>query len=667
MAHEVALRLFTTKSVKHIFWISASSPEVVEGEYEEIAQRILLPKREARCQETIRAVKRWLEEASNGTWLLICDNFSRSLFEEASPFGSTSFYLPNTLSHGRLIITTCVRGTALDLVSHRQDLYFEVPELEDSEAYDLLKASTPDEAWTNNQAEDEKNGTRLAKKLDKNPAAIAMVSAYIDKLNEDGETISTYWKTLQSMPLMQPIPKSYHGLGDIVLAWERTFAKVESESQETIELLAMMSCLNRTHIPKLLLCCYVTCDNMLREHLGTLSDYRIIVSDDLGKTYTMSSLVQMVAHGWLSKNGTRPVWQRTALDTLFKFYEKMRAETGSMNVNTYVRRRQLLPHADVLVQYCKISSNPKIRVAEAAEALFSFATLYICEHKYKAARVLLDCICEHYQQNDSWKLQALKEKAETIRINASNGKATAEARGKELERARNILKKAKIIALQLSDENTQMDLHSHLALNYRDAQRWKLAEKFQNEVVKYWEIRYPPEREELHSEVIQSRIRLSLIYYSHGCCRGPEREKNLTRARKEQEKLLDILLEETHLSKLIDHAQDSRICEIQAALARTLYKEHKFSEAITMARKAYEWRKKTFGMDDMKTLGTQQDLAFCFLQNGNAEAAEIIFKDAQRRLTDQLGRNHMDVWDCMEKWRNFLAIKEKLKVKDLGV
>jgi hypothetical protein len=97
----------------------------------------------------------------------------------------------------------------------------------------------------------------------------------------------------------------------------------------------------------------------------------------------------------------------------------------------------------------------------------------------------------------------------------------------------------------------------------------------------------------------------------------------------------------------------SRMCEVQAALARTYYAQKAMPEAVEMARAAHEGRMRLFGRYDLWTLRIEQDLAFCMVENGQCDEAKKIFDGAKQRLREKLGSNHFEVRECEEKRRVF--------------
>jgi hypothetical protein len=144
-------------------------------------------------------------------------------------------------------------------------------------------------------------------KLDNDLFAIIFAAAYITSRSIDGETISTYLKSFRvDLPSGNFEELAGSGLGcSPIQALQATYDRVSTKPQEALDLLTLMSCLDRTRLPKSLLCCYIDCDEKLRFRLSILSDYMLIIPSNRGEFYTIPFLVQLTVHEWLQIRSTR--------------------------------------------------------------------------------------------------------------------------------------------------------------------------------------------------------------------------------------------------------------------------------------------------------------------------------------------------------------------------
>ena len=168
--------------------------------------------------------------------------------------------------------------------------------------------------------------------------------------------------------------------------------------------------------------------------------------------------------------------------------------------------------------------------------------------------------------------------------------------------------------------------------------------------MKYREEQYATTSGGLRPEVIDARLRLSKIYFRHG---RDLRKGHLDCLEKAKSIQLELFNEMSKGSYTRDFDYQSRICEVQAALARTYYAQKATKEAVEMARKAHHGRMRLFGRYDLWTLRIEQDLAFCMVENGQCHEAKRIFDGAKQRLREKLGSNHFEARECEQKRRVF--------------
>ncbi|KAH8676801.1 hypothetical protein BGZ60DRAFT_266414 [Tricladium varicosporioides] len=666
---EMAFRIANILDVKHKFWISASNPTRLKEGFEDIARRLFLNRVPTYPGGTFYEVKAWLEEPENGSWLVIFDDFIESTEEDGLADSEIAPHpLPLALSHGRVIITTCHRATALKLTNFSEHLCFDIPMMLEEEACELLLNRANAKSWFEQDLSHQNHTKELVRRLDNNPSAIFLAAAYIKLHRSNGETISTYLKSLRGdyhhQLFSTVVSNRYSGVGPSrppTLALERMFLYIQEQSNEVTEsaldLLALMSCLDRMCLPWELLICFINCETTLRRLLGMLSNHMLIIPYNEGTYYSMPSLVQITAHAWLHRKNRRLEWQCKALDVLFKWYEKIAGKANGSGVQAYVNQLSLLPHVDTLVQYCKRTNKASAtmhagsndRIAQRAPALVCFASLYAGEGRSRAAQVLLSRVCTHYPKDDFWKLLALTETAEILRSSVSSTRYTKAETKARLKKGRNILKHARKISQKLRSRDAEIDVLGYLASNYLDDSRFKLAEKFQEEIIKFREEQYPAKTGEIQLPVIDAKLRFSKVLFQRG---GDvrrdkdEKERYLKQTRELQESLLS---EMSGHGTRGNHDHAATTCEIQANLARTYYTQGALADAISMATRAREGRLKLFGPYDLWTINVEQDLAFCLWENAEVEKARDLYREARKKLVEKLGERHWEVRKCDER------------------
>ncbi|KAF8854385.1 hypothetical protein BDZ45DRAFT_728799 [Acephala macrosclerotiorum] len=414
------------------------------------------------------------------------------------------------------------------------------------------------------------------------------------------------------------ISSGSHGLGrSPMLAWVNIFIRIQATNPEATNRLALMSSLDRTDISFSLLRLHTAKDFKLRSQLGLLADYHLATPLEQGTVYTMPPLVQIAGQNWLHQGEKRLHWQCQALSPLFQAYEKAATDSGDSPVRAYPSQLQLLPHLDILLRYCKHiykDSAPyrELVSPELVPALICFASLYIWEGRSKAVKILLYRVLN-----------------------------------------------AQTIAIHLHSKDTEIDILSALALNYVEDSWFKLAEAQKLKVVGFRELQYPPGREGIQGEVVEARLRLSKIYYLRGKDMRRREACYLERARVLQEKLLA----EMEKRGRVDIDWTSKLCEVQAAVARTYYAQGKLEKALQWAKKAHEGRLKVFGKYDLATLGVEQDLAFCLAEVGKDGEAVKLFDRVKRLLEEKFESGHFEARKCEERRRRMLErFRQKLQV-----
>jgi hypothetical protein len=392
----------------------------------------------------------------------------------------------------------------------------------------------------------------------------------------------------------------------------------------------------------------------LNDHLQILQDYAFITfsdtNSDLKRTYRMPNLVQAAVHEWLRDADQSNKQHCEALLVLHRKFEHIQ-KTAKNDIDAYIQQRHLLPHVDHFVKYCRedeflktTSSSISLYINNIAPALVGFARLYVDDGRYHSALLLLEGVRDHYQPDDVWSAKARRDLAETIRRFPSSDKN----RSGELSQGRVMLRNARATAQNIGNQKAEYEAISLLAMNYRDAGEWKLAEKNQTEVIKHMKDKHKDDDSNL--ELLNAKLRWSQILFYRG--RAERIHDDLKKAEGIQYEILQTRFKP---EQVIDIHCKAFLDDVRASLSRTYFALGNYLLAEQLARIVYDGRRAHFGDWDLKTMRIAQDLALCLLKLGKTDDAKKMLEDTCRRLSDKLGSKHLLVSKCEE---NLKAVKE---------
>ncbi|KAF4417536.1 Kinesin light chain 1 [Colletotrichum fructicola] len=241
-----------------VFWLDARDTTALKLSYQSLAQRIAtetssvtyiknaLSNRD--LDETVSAVKRWLDEPKNNRWLMIYDNYDdvklhtrRTPSENgtgsqvgnennAGETGSKAYdirpFFPNT-EHGAILITT--RSSSVKLGQRVQ--LGKLADLEDSLA---ILASTSGRT----DLSKDPDATVLAKKLDGLPLALATAGAYLDQVATScREYLEMYEKAWLHLQEESPGLTEYDHT--LYTTWDISLRHIRLQNQNAADLLRL--------------------------------------------------------------------------------------------------------------------------------------------------------------------------------------------------------------------------------------------------------------------------------------------------------------------------------------------------------------------------------------------------------------------------------------------
>ena len=350
IALEYALRMKKANPTVSIFWVHAASIERFRQAFSAIASQCQINEKDDTEADVLPRVKRWMESAKSGKWLMILDNADDlELFcgRPSSPaLGSTKdiasrplkHYLP-TCTHGSILITTRNRQVGIRLCD---DMPVEVTSMSEEEAQALLRTrlSHKDKASV--------ELSTLARRLDHLPLALSQASAYIQ---ETDITVGRYLELLgDEEELVKMLsrdfeatgrdPETYHAVAH---TWFLSFQEIEEQCRLATQVLSLMSLLDRQDIPYTILSHYYfyvrpddgdPTQSELEEALGILKSFSLVTGTDNGN-FDIHRLVQLVTQQWIKGRETKAQFATAALYAMYHLIPKP-SQSEILGRNEYV-------------------------------------------------------------------------------------------------------------------------------------------------------------------------------------------------------------------------------------------------------------------------------------------------------------------------------------------
>jgi tetratricopeptide (TPR) repeat protein len=313
---------------KYVWWLRSEEPATLLDDYIGIAEDLKLPGWNLRdTEQTVKSVKRWLENECSSNWLLVFDNAQKP--------DDLMRYLP-VAGRGQAIITS--RLSVWDGMAKTLEVgVFQKDEKQDESVEFLLKRTGQN---------DRKGATNLARELGDLPLALEQAGAYIketgisfpdylDRFKEDRKNLLGH-----SKPLNYP--------DTVATTWEISFEAVQQERPVAGDLLNLCAFLAPDAIPRWMLeegakqlpeplasCMKNTGE--LDECIAILKRYSLInVAESL---ISVHRLVQAVVQDRLSDEKQR-MWAESALKLVNEAFS-----FGQYNQETWERCSKLSAHA----------------------------------------------------------------------------------------------------------------------------------------------------------------------------------------------------------------------------------------------------------------------------------------------------------------------------------
>ncbi len=360
-----------------IFWINASSREVLSADFAAIAAWLDLPEQHEQDQDiVIRAVKRWL--TTHTRWLLILDNVDEpEMIVDFLPVHTT----------GDVLLTT--RLQALGTVA--QSIEVEKMGLDESVMFLLRRTRVlaPGASLDQTAEANQSLATEIVTELDGLPLALDQAGAYIEETRCGLSQYLNLYGTRRQELLLRRGRFAVDHPHSVVATWSLSFQQVEQESPTAADLLRLLAFLYPEGIPEEIITLGAT---DLGEALGAAADdpfaldaiielllrYSLIRRNPEAKSLSMHRLVQAVLRDGMDRE-IQHVWAERAIRAVNKAFP-------DIELKTWEKCQRYLPHVYICASYV---DEHGLAFPEVARLLNEAAAYLLVQAQYKQAEQLL--------------------------------------------------------------------------------------------------------------------------------------------------------------------------------------------------------------------------------------------------------------------------------------
>ncbi|WPH01833.1 Hypothetical protein R9X50_00468700 [Acrodontium crateriforme] len=580
-----------------VLWIHASTAARFEQSIHEVAELVRISGRDNPTSNIFGLVYNWLNDASNGPWLIVLDNADEAgyLFQPPQRSGHADSayhrtratkplidYIPAP-AHGSVAITTRSRDMALRLVDHDETSVITTQPMTPDQALTLLGKKVGQSAGRDNE---------LIAALDFMPLAIVQAAAYIQRMRPRC-SVQEYLQKLEkseksrarllSMRWKAPYRDLQDAENSIMLTWQISFDHIRQSRPSAAELLSLMSFFNHQGIPVSLLQQPNSSDlkdkdgdhdedsngsaeESFEEDIATLCDYLLISNEHDQTAFEMHRLVQLATRTWLEARGEHRQWFERSVAHL-------QAALPSVDYANWPEWRMLYPHVKMAMSARTSSKDDSRNISLQLAYIFHTAAIYALD-------------------------QGLTTDSEAL-LN----------RTKEL--------RSKVLGEEHPD--TLMSMNK-LASTYSSQGRWTEAEQLK---VRVLEITKKVLGEE-HPDTLMSMSNLASTYSDQG--RLAEAEQLCVRVLELQKKVLG----EKHPNTLASMNN----------LASTYLYQERSTEAEQLYVRVLELRKKVLGEKHPNTLASMNNLAWTYLYQKRSTEEEQLYVRVLELQKKVLGEKH---------------------------
>lgn len=575
-----------------VLWVHASTSERFQQAYTSLAQQVLLAAGENPGQDKLELVKLWLERKDVGRWLLVIDNaddsqlffqpkdtISGNLSSSIKPLAS---YIPEC-PHVSVLVTTRNKQTGLRLTNQRRPIA--VGKMDDVESQQLLSTKLDDSTSEDRQ--------RLATRLESLPLALAQAAAFIQ---ENCITIGEYIKLLDESPA-EVLDTEFEAPGRdreiphaVMQTWKISFEEIKRQNPLAGHLLSFMGLVDRQAIPRELLAHYVelfhpeprnTRSIRLTTALGVLKAYSF-VTENKSSSLDMHRLVHLSTQRWLEEKGQLRLFSGRGLQVLSEVFPDSDYDKHEEKCQSY------LPHMVTLFDRRGIWTDLQLKPLSAS-ILFKLAgySMFHPSHKdFSSAQWLCEKALEMRVSlpGDERSNGTLETMSRLVWIHIRQG---------NLESAQEMAQKAYEISQRVCGAESQLTLASmcELGVAYIMQRQYQKAEELR---IKILETARKTRASEGDRARLVSMSNVAVMYLDMGKLDEAEGlQVQVVQLRKE------IGLGEEHPETISGIDRLSEIYEAQ----------QRYEEALPLALRVFDVKRRDLGEDDMTTMSMMTRLA----------------------------------------------------------
>jgi tetratricopeptide (TPR) repeat protein len=310
------------RSRSSVIWVYVADRARFFESYATAAEGLQIADRNQGQIEAAKVLLRWLNNPSNGPWLLILDgaddpaifNYAAS---DAADQPCLTEYLPNRSNiMGSVLVTTRNKRVGMDLTNHREPINVDVFGVRD--AKDLLRRKLGPKR-SNALATDEEE--KLLEQLMHLPLAISQAAAFIV---QDDSSVSRYSSTLEkaaphssNMELLNTdkadAQRDRRARNAVFGTWKISYERISTQEPVAARFLSLMAVYDKQRIPLSLLSEGDECKEQVA--LSTLKAYALVTVLADENLVTIHRLVQLSIQSWLQQEETLTLtfWKRQGL------------------------------------------------------------------------------------------------------------------------------------------------------------------------------------------------------------------------------------------------------------------------------------------------------------------------------------------------------------------
>ncbi|KAI1416416.1 P-loop containing nucleoside triphosphate hydrolase protein [Hypoxylon sp. FL1857] len=594
LAIEICYDLKDRDPQQHIIWIYASTADRIEQAYLSIAKDLQLPGWDDPACDKMKLVWTWLNDESNGKWLLVLDSADDiDVFFAKSPRGETvgnqgdlARYIPYG-SHGCLVVTTRDRRVCQRLLGN--DSFIEITSMTESESTQFLTSRLPSP-----QSSLTEEVRALATTLDNIPLAMSQAAAFI---SENGLEVSEYHQLLVSSEF-GPLDALDEDLSErrrdstahssIFQTWKISFDYISINQPRASKLLSLMAMLDRQDIPKSLL--QDDNEQLLDFHksLGALQAFALVTQQQRMQSYSMHRLVQLATRRWLHTKGEQRHYKITALMRLAQRFPRGEYETREAC-------SALASHARLVLSYEDAADSIKLDSAMLLQNLASFDTVQGRLNEARDCQKRCITIREmHLGVHHISTLECMRDLACNLRDLAEFGEA------EQLHRRSLAILESSGTAFRSALLATKSDLADLL-----------------------WSMGKYEEAETLSREAVSGRAELL----------GASHADTITSMG-----VLSLIL--CALAKKEEAVGDPETRE------KSQTHRAKYVEAASLGKEVFEKRRQILGPNHPQTLVSMNNISWILRNKGDFVESEKLNREALERKEKELGKEHHDTLNC---------------------